>query len=131
VKQPNPTMLILSPDHLRLANTDPAVTLTPSNPEPSTQDEWEYLLVEVSRSESTELYLKVPKGWRPSGRDSRLLGKAASDTTRDSDWDNYGWEQCVEVQGCQLVDAKEAEQYQTFDVRPHLLNAASTSKPVQ
>ena len=84
--------------------------------------DWEYICVEVTRSESTDLYLKVPKGWRPSGRDYKLMGRAAKETTSDSDWDSYGWENDVEVQGHKPVDAKEAEQYQIFDVLPLLPN---------
>lgn len=93
---------------------------------PSTPDElgaapcsadWEYICVEVTRSESTDLYLKVPKGWRPSGRDYKMMGRAAKETTSDSDWDRYGWENDVEVQGHKPVDAKEAEQYRVFDAR--------------
>lgn len=84
--------------------------------------DWEYICVEVTRTESTDLYLKVPKGWRPTGRDYKLMGRAANETTSDSDWDNYGWENEVDVQGHKPVDAKEAEQYRTFDARPHLPN---------
>jgi hypothetical protein len=84
--------------------------------------DWEYICVEVTRTESTDLYLKVPKGWRPSGRDYKLMGRAANATTRDGDWDKYGWENEVDVQGHKPVDAKEAEQYLTFDARPYLPN---------
>ncbi len=94
--------------------------------------DWEYICVEVTRTESTDLYLKVPKGWRPTGRDYKLMGRAAKKTTRDGDWDNYGWENDVEVQGHKPVDAKEAEQFQTFDACPHLPNASGhTSQPQQ
>lgn len=90
--------------------------------------DWEYICVEVTRTESTDLYLKVPKGWRPSGRDYKLMGKAAKETTRDGDWDNYGWENEVDVQGHKPVDAKEAEQYLIFDARPHLPNDQDDSQ---
>jgi hypothetical protein len=85
--------------------------------------DWEYICVEVTRTESTDLYLKVPKVWRPARRDYKLMGRAAKETTRDGDWDNYGWENEVDVQGHKPVDAKEAEQYLTFDARPYLPNA--------
>lgn len=90
---------------------------------PACSAEWEYLCVEVTRSESTDLYLKVPKGWRPSGRDHVMIGRAAKQTTTDSDWDNYGWEQDVEVQGYKPVEASEAEEYRIFDTLPLLPNA--------
>ena len=84
--------------------------------------DWEYICVEVTRTESTDLYLKVPKGWRPTGRDYKMMGRAAKETTSDSDWDIYGWENDVEVQGHKPVDAKEAEQYRIFDALPLLPN---------
>ena len=87
--------------------------------------DWEYICVEVTRTESTDLYLKVPKCWRPTGRDYKLMGKAAKETTSDFDWDNYGWENELDVQGHKTVDAKEAEQYRIFDARPHLPNVQS------
>jgi hypothetical protein len=86
--------------------------------------DWEYIYVVVTRSESTDIYLKVPKGWRPSGRDRKIIGRAAKETTSNSDWDNYGWENDVEVQGHKPVDAKEAEQYRIFDALPLLPNVA-------
>jgi hypothetical protein len=82
--------------------------------------EYEYIQVQVIRSESTDLYLKVPKGWRPSGRNRKLLGVAAKETTSDFDWDNFGWENDIDVQGYKPVDAKEAELYKVFDVMPYL-----------
>lgn len=90
--------------------------------------DWEYICVEVSRSEITDLYLKVPKGWRPSGRDYKMMGRAAKETTSDSDWDNYGWENDVKVLGQKPVDATEAEQYQIFDARPLLPNDESRDR---
>jgi hypothetical protein len=51
-----------------------------------------------------------------------MMGRAAKETTSDSDWDNYGWENDVEVQGHKPVDAKEAEQYRIFDALPLLPN---------
>ena len=52
-----------------------------------------------------------------------MMGRAAKETTSDSDWDSYGWENDVEVQGHKPVDAKEAEQYRIFDALPLLPNA--------
>jgi len=82
--------------------------------------EWDYICVEVIRHESTDVYLKVPKGWRPSGRDYKLLGRAAKETTRDHDWDKYGWENAVEVNGFKVVEEQEARQYEVFNALHHL-----------
>lgn len=80
--------------------------------------EFEFLRVEVTRAQGTELYIKVPKGWRPTGRNSRVLGKAAKETTERSDWDDYGWEQTVEMQSCAVVDEKEARAFALYEVKP-------------
>lgn len=51
-----------------------------------------------------------------------MIGRAAKQTTTDWDWDNYGWEQDVEVQGYKPVEASEAEEYRIFDTLPLLPN---------
>lgn len=79
------------------------------------QTEYEYLCVEVTRSEGTEIYLKVPKGWVPSENDM-VLGRAAKETTTEDDWDKYGWAQAVEWQSHKPVSAEEANQFKVFDV---------------
>ena len=90
--------------------------------------EFEYLRVEVTRTETTELYLKVPKGWKPTGRESKMLGRAAKATADDSDWENYRWEDTVEAQGHAVVDADEAELYKVYDVVDDL---AKRAKPTE
>lgn len=95
------------------------------------EPEFEYLKVEVTRTESTDLYLKVPKGWRPWSRHHAILGKAARATTDSSDWDSYMWEQTVEAQCCHPCPAEEAEQYRVFDVLEELAkqNPPATTAP--
>jgi len=78
--------------------------------------EHEYIKLEVARSETTDIYLKVPKGWRPKGKDYKLIGQAALQTTSDFDWEKYGWENDVEVLGCALSSQEEAGQFKVFDV---------------
>lgn len=103
--------------------TQPPASLSAS----TSSTDWEYIRVEVTRSQSTQLFMKVPKDWRPSGRayDYKLMGMAAKETTENYDWDDYGWEDTIEVQSYKPVDAKEAESYSIFDVRPHLPNTKS------
>lgn len=96
---------------------------TPQNEQQAPPANWEYICVEITRKEGTELYMKVPKGWRPSGRDYKLLGRATKETVRDLDWDNHGWENDVEVEGYQSVEAKNAEQFKIFDALQILTNA--------
>lgn len=87
----------------------------------TTPDEFEYLRVGISRQTYTDIYLKVPKNWRPTGRNTRVLGKAAAETTRSSDWDAYGWENTVEMQEHEVVPATEAEQFMVYEIQPPIL----------
>jgi len=85
-------------------------------------DQFEFLRVEVSRRESTEIYLKVPMGWRPKGRDYKILGKAAKETTSSCDWDkSYGWENDVEMQSCYVCSPEEANQFFCYTVPVELI----------
>lgn len=98
----------------------------PANTQPESKSaDWEYIRLAVSRSEWTEIYLKVPKGWRPSGRDYKLIGQATKETVSDHDWDNYGWENSVDVQEQEPVNEEEANLYKVFDAIPHLLKQES------
>lgn len=76
-----------------------------------------YFKIAVSRSETTEIYIKTNDEVTP--RDAMRLpdiGKAALETTDDIlDWCNTGWENDVEVIGCVEVDEKEATQFQVYD----------------
>lgn len=74
-----------------------------------------FLKLEVSRSESTDLYLKVPDDFVPSWATLGALDlqKAAHETTDSYEWEAEGR---IEVQGFGEVSADEALQYQTFDV---------------
>lgn len=96
------------------------------NPDPA---EWEYICVEVSRSESTNIYLKVPKGWRPTGRDSKMMGRAAKETILESEWDNFGWEYDLEVQGHKPATEKEAEMFRFFDARVYAAAQIESVRP--
>jgi len=90
---------------------------------------FEFLRVEVTRAQGSQLYMKVPKGWRPTGRNSRVLGKAAKETTERSDWDDYGWEQTVEMQSCAVVDEKEARGYALYEVKPEASSPNVRAQP--
>jgi hypothetical protein len=99
-----------------------------TDPTPAAEQEFEYLRVEVTRTSTTDLFLKVPKGWRPSGRDSKILGRAAKETTDDSDWDSWRWEDTVEAQGHAVVDADEAELYAVYDAVADLAKRAAPTE---
>ena len=99
-----------------------------TDPAPVVEQDFEYLCVEVTRTETTDIFLKVPKGWKPTGRDSKMLGRAAKETTEDSDWDNYRWEDTVEAQGHKAVDADEAELYKVYDAVADLAKRAAPTE---
>lgn len=84
--------------------------------EQTTSPEFDYIRVEVTRPQSTELYLKVPKGWMLGRRDRKLLGIAAKETTDDSDWDSWEWEKTVEIQSSRACTKEEAERYHVCEV---------------
>ena len=103
---------------------------TPADPN---VEEFFYLRVEVTRLQGTELYLKIPKGWRPSNRrDYELLGKAAAETTDNDDWDNGddpGWENTLEIQSYTPISKEEAEQYEIYEIKPEEIKATVPPVP--
>lgn len=84
--------------------------------------DFKYLEVEVTRVEGTTLYLKVPWNFdvktlrRSSG--NKILIDACKETVGDYDWDDFGWEDTLEVQSVKSVEEKEATAYETFEVKP-------------
>lgn len=80
---------------------------------------FEYLKVEVTRHSATDLYLKVPVGWRPNRHTAQLLSKAALEVS-SYDWDNFGWENYLDVQGHKVVTEAEAKEYGIFDITKEL-----------
>lgn len=85
--------------------------------------EFEYLKVEITRTESTDLYLKVPKGWRPTWKDRDMIVRATVDTISESEWDHFNWQDTIEDQGHGVCTAEEAETYAVFDVVDALAKA--------
>ena len=78
-------------------------------------EEHEYIRVEVSRKEYTELYIKVPKGWRPNFGHRGIITKAIAETRWYSDWDNEGWEDTVKVNWYEPVEKSKADRHGWFD----------------
>lgn len=77
-----------------------------------------FLKCEISRSESTDVYLKVPDDSTTNWRDWRtleltVLPKAVRETTTGGEWDQNP---DIELHGLSEVPAEEALQYATFDV---------------
>lgn len=78
------------------------------------EENFDYIKVDVARLSHTDIYLKVPKNWNPN-RNRKLLGQAAYETTKDYDWDSFGWENNLEVNGWSVVKKEESERYLVFD----------------
>ena len=79
-------------------------------------DDFEFLSVEISRKQYTTIYLKVPIGWRPKGRDYKLLAKAAEETTERYDWDECAWPHTVEMESFAVCDKNEAQRYLYYEI---------------
>ena len=89
-------------------------------PDPVPAPEFKYLEVEVTRTEGSTLYLKVPGNFDHTKlrRDKdKVLVKACKETLDDFDWDNTGWELDLEVQSIKVVPEKEAVQYCMYEVK--------------
>jgi len=85
---------------------------------PEPKPEFKYLEVEVTRTEGTTLYLKVPYDFDRKKLSGELLVEACNKTCySDFDWDNYGWEQTVECQSVKEVSEKDATAYEVYEVK--------------
>lgn len=78
--------------------------------------QYKYLKVEVTRTESTEVYIKVPEDFNPRHLPNEIVRKATVKTTTDDDWDKWGWEDSVEWQGIKEVPASEATQFKVYNL---------------
>jgi hypothetical protein len=90
------------------------------DPAPVVVPEFKYLEVEVTRTEGSTLYLKVPGNFDHTKlrRDrDKILVKACKETLDDYDWDNNGWELDLEVQSVKEVTEKIAGQYCMYEVK--------------
>jgi hypothetical protein len=74
-----------------------------------------YVKLELTRSERTDIYIKLPDDFDESGlihhKHQEAIAEIADDTTDRFDWDNSGWLDSVEVQSVTLVEESEAKQY--------------------
>lgn len=71
-----------------------------------------FLKVQVARKAWTDLYVSVPDSFQKDDlrkwmyRDK--VAKIAAETTNSSEWDEYGWEEDLEINTIQEVDEIEA-----------------------
>ena len=80
---------------------------------------FKYLEIEVTRTESSTVYLKVPQDFdrKSITRKSDILAKACKKTLSDYDWDHYGWEQDIECQSVKEVSENDATAYNVYEVK--------------
>ena len=84
---------------------------------PEPKPEFKYLEVEVTRTEGTTVYLKVPYAFDRKKLSTELLAKACKETCDEYDWDNTGWEHDVEWQSVKEVPEKDATAYNVYEVK--------------
>lgn len=79
-----------------------------------------YLKVQVARKAWTDLYVSVPDSFQKDDlrkwmyRDK--VAKIAAETTDGSDWDSFGWEEDLEINGIQEVDEVEARSFSVGEI---------------
>lgn len=78
-------------------------------------EEYDYYQVDVVKKSGTQVYIKVPKGRKVTFRDRELVRKATVETVENYDWDDYGWERDLEIEGIAEVDKRDAIQYDVYD----------------
>lgn len=81
-----------------------------------------YLEVEITRTQGTLVFLKVPKDFnhRACSNLREILKAAAVETCDESDWrlGSDQWEDSVEWQAIKEVSKAEAEAYAMYEVKP-------------
>lgn len=82
--------------------------------------EFKYLEVEVTRTEGTTVFLKVPKdfNFKACANFTDILAAACDETVSASEWGDAGWRDTVEWQAIKEVPKEEAEQYVLYEMNP-------------
>lgn len=77
----------------------------------------EYYRVTVAKKSYTEVYIKVPKGDKVEFKDRTLVKEATVKTVDKYDWEDYGWENDLEIEMIEHIDEKAAKGYDVYDAR--------------
>jgi hypothetical protein len=84
-------------------------------------EQFKYLEVEITRTQGTLVFLKVPKDFnhRACANLKEILRDAAIETCDESDWrlGSDQWEDTVEWQAIKEVPKAEAESYVMYEVK--------------
>lgn len=78
-------------------------------------EEYDYYRVGVTKKSYTDVYIRVPKGETVTFKDRKLVKEATVKTIDKYDWDDYGWEDDLDIDEVASVDEKEATSYQFYD----------------
>ena len=75
-----------------------------------------FLKVQVVKKSHTDVYIEVPDDFEPRDimhhKYREQIGKIAEETTQTYDWDEYGWEEDVDVEAASVVEESEAKEHQ-------------------
>jgi len=74
-------------------------------------EEHDYYRVQVNKKSYTDVYIKVPKGETVTFKDRKLIKEATVKTITKYGWDDYGWEDDLDVDEVEKVSEKEAISY--------------------
>ena len=80
------------------------------------EEKFKYLAIEVTRSQGTTVFLKVPYSWNYTCINNQLLNDAIEKTIREYDWDAGNGRDNLDWQNIKEVSENEANQYNVFDV---------------
>ena len=78
-------------------------------------EEYDYYRVGVAKKSYTDVYIRVPKGETVTFRDRKLVKEATVKTIDRYGWDDYGWEDDLDIDEVASVDEKEAIVYKFYD----------------
>ena len=78
-------------------------------------EEYDYYKVEVTKKSYTDVYIKVPKGETVTFKDRKLIKEATVKTVTKYDWEEYGWEDDLDVDEVEKVSETEAIAYTCYD----------------
>jgi hypothetical protein len=74
----------------------------------------------VVRKSYTSIYVEAPDGVTPAmlmlAKNSREIGRIADETTDRHDWDDFGWEEDVEVTSVKEVTEEKAKEFEVGQI---------------
>jgi len=98
-------------------NLESQIVGVPDKPVAPPVPEFKYLEVEVTRTQGTVLYLKVPKNFETKKLNNKILVDACKGTLAEYEWDEEGWEGTIERQATKEVSENEATAYNVYEVK--------------